>query len=372
VRFLREEDGVCTLLIKVTDTGIGLSPEQQSHLFQAFQQAESSTARKFGGTGLGLSISRNIVEMMGGEIWVESEVGKGSTFSFTIQVARGVDNKYGLLASDVNLSNVRVMAVDDDPEIIRHFTEIIQQFGISCDTAASGEEMLRLVEQNGDSHIYFIDWKMPGIDGIELTRILKANAAAPVNVVVMMSSADEQSMLEEAAQKAGVDKFLSKPLLPSAMAVILNECLGIDQKQSPADTAGIFAGRRILLAEDVEINREIVKTLLEPTLLEIEYAENGMEAVRMFSAAPEKYELIFMDVQMPEMDGYTATQHIRALDVPQAGTIPIIAMTANVFREDVEKSREAGMNGHIGKPLDFEQVLQQLRRYLSHEKPEAG
>ncbi|MDR2696586.1 MAG: response regulator [Deltaproteobacteria bacterium] len=372
VRFLGEEDGVCTLLIKVIDTGIGLSPEQQAHLFQAFQQAESSTARKFGGTGLGLSISKNIVEMMGGSIWVESEVGKGSTFAFTIQVTQDAEQKGGRLAPDVTLSNVRIMAVDDDPDILRYFTDIAQQFGIACDTASNGEQMLQLVAQNGHSHIYFLDWRMPGIDGIALTRMVKADASASGKVVVLMSSADAQNVVGEEAKKAGVDKFLSKPLFPSDIATVLNEYLGIDHKHRPGDTVGIFAGHCILLAEDVEINREIVNTLLEPTRLEIDYAVNGVEAVRMFREAPEKYELIFMDVQMPEMDGYEATRHIRTLDVPRAGTIPIIAMTANVFREDVEKSREAGMNGHIGKPLDFEQVLQQLRRYLSHERPVGG
>ncbi|MDR2726695.1 MAG: response regulator, partial [Deltaproteobacteria bacterium] len=261
-RFSEEKDGICTLLIKVTDTGIGLSPEQQSRLFQAFQQAESSTVRKFGGTGLGLSISKNIVEMMGGQIWVESEIDRGSTFAFTIQAARGEEKERGLSAP-----GARIM------------------------TAGGGQDM-------------------PG------------------------------------------------------------EYPGSDPQQSPPDTTGIFAGQYILLAEDVEINREIVKALLEPTLLEIDFAENGVEAVRMFSEAPEKYKLIFMDVQMPEMDGYEATRCIRALNIPKAGTIPIIAMTANVFREDIEKSLEAGMDGHIGKPLDFAQVLQQLRHYVLPERPE--
>jgi CheY-like chemotaxis protein len=149
---------------------------------------------------------------------------------------------------------------------------------------------------------------------------------------------------------------------------VINECLGVDKRQAEkaqaADIAGIFAGRRILLVEDVEINREIVLALLEQTQLEIDCAENGAEAVRMFTTAPDKYELIFMDVQMPEMDGYEATRRIRALDIPSAKTIPIVAMTANVFREDVEKCLEAGMNSHVGKPVDFEEVLSSLREYL--------
>ena len=234
--YLGEENGVCEIKITVSDTGIGISPEQQAKLFQSFQQAESSTSRKFGGTGLGLSISKSIVEMMDGKIWVESELGKGSEFSFTVKLKRG--------------------------------------------------------------------------------------------------ETKEQE-------------------IPP-------------QKEESADAGGevSFEGRRILLAEDVEINREIVLALLEPTKLSVDCAVNGIEAVDMFTAAPERYDLIFMDLQMPEMDGLTATVKIRAAELEKAKSIPIIAMTANVFREDIEKCLEAGMNGHIGKPLDFDEVLKVLRTYL--------
>jgi PAS domain S-box-containing protein len=250
--FLGEEDGLCTIEIAISDTGIGISPEQQKNLFNSFAQAESSTARRFGGTGLGLAISKSIVEMMGGTIGIQSELGKGSTFSFTVQVKKGVQ------AHDTA----------DDP--------------------------------------------------------------------------------------AGI-----KP-----------------------DITGLFAGRHILLVEDMEINREVVMALLEPTQLEIDCAENGVEAVRKFSEAPQKYDLIFMDVQMPEMDGYEATRRIRAIEAElySAGMefpketpkllserpkgVPIIAMTANVFREDIEKCIKTGMNSHVGKPLDFDEVLEKLNIYL--------
>ena len=237
--FAGKENDLCTLQIAVTDTGIGISAEQQTRLFSSFQQAESSTTRKFGGTGLGLAISKNIVEMMGGRIWIESELGKGATFVFTVQL-----------------------------------------------------------------------------------------------------------------------KYLSSP----AAADAANESLNMEETQANID--GVFAGRHILLVEDVAINREIVMALLEPTQLEIDCAENGREAVRMFSESPQKYEMIFMDVQMPEMDGYEATRRIRTLDMPNAKTIPIVAMSANVFREDVEKCIRAGMNSHVGKPLEFAEVLNKLHNYL--------
>jgi len=233
-RLLKEENDVCTIQVSVADSGIGLSPEQQAGLFKSFQQAESSTSRKYGGTGLGLAISKNIVEMMGGKIWIESELGKGSTFAFTMPAKRVKEKRKKLRNSD-----------------------------------------------------------------------------------------------RDAKQK------------------VVN-----------------FNGRHILLAEDVEINREIVLTLLEPTLIAIDCAENGLETVRMFNEAPEKYDMIFMDVQMPEMDGYEATQRIRALPNPKAKDIPIIAMTANVFREDVEKCLAAGMNNHIGKPINLDEVLDMLGTYL--------
>jgi CheY-like chemotaxis protein len=185
--------------------------------------------------------------------------------------------------------------------------------------------------------------------------------------VVIMMSAAEWDIIEDYAKGAGVDRFLPKPLFPSAIADIMGEYFSAGwhrQEKIRPEAVPNFAGCHILLAEDIAVNREIVATLLKPTLVEIDGAKNGAEAVRMFSEAPEKYDLIFMDIQMPEMDGYEATRKIRALDTPAAGAVPIIATTANVFREDIEKCREAGMNGHIGKPLVMPEMLAVLKTYL--------
>jgi CheY-like chemotaxis protein len=185
-----------------------------------------------------------------------------------------------------------------------------------------------------------------------------------------MISATEWTIIEKTAKEAGVDKFLPKPLFPSAIADMINECLGANRvkavKESPSESKDLsaFVGYRILLAEDVEINREIVFALLEPYKLDIRCAENGVKAVKMFEEGPENYDMIFMDVQMPEMDGYEATRRIRAGDLPQAKRIPIVAMTANVFREDIERCLEAGMNDHVGKPLDIGEILSKLRKFL--------
>jgi signal transduction histidine kinase/DNA-binding response OmpR family regulator len=364
-RLVEKADDICTLKISVSDTGIGITPVQQEKIFHSFEQAESSTTRKYGGTGLGLAISKSIVEMMNGEIWVQSEQGKGSVFTFTIQLKRGTEGKHALLSPDINLKNLRILTVDDDPDVLKYFLEIMQGFCIMCDVAISGEKALQMIDQNGGYHICFVDWKMPVMDGVQLSREIKARVTE--NSIVIMISAVEWSVIADEAKAAGVDKFLSKPLFPSAIAEVINECLGVDKQQAEksksVEIAGIFAGKRILLAEDVEINREIVLTLFEPTKLKIDCAENGEMAFNMFADDPLKYDMIFMDIQMPVMDGYEATRRIRALDNPHAKIVPIIAMTANVFREDIERCMEAGMDSHVGKPLDFEEVLVKLRSF---------
>ena len=365
--FLGEEDGVCTIKICVTDTGIGVSPEQQMKLFQSFHQAESHTARKFGGTGLGLAISKSIVEMMDGEIWIDSEVGKGSKISFTVKLRRGETRVLKLSAKKEDLKNVRILAVDSDPAIISDFKGIVEGFGVSCDVALRAADALRLIEENGGYDLYFVDWKIPDTDGIELTRQLKSGPAARRDSKVIMFSFWELSIVAEEAKEAGVDMFLQKPLFPSTIAGIIDEYLGVEKQsegKNDKDIYGIFEGRCVLLAEDVEINREIVMTLLEPTLLDIDCAANGKEAVDMFYEDPGKYDMILMDIQMPEMDGYEATRCIRALDGEKAKAVPIVAMTANVFKEDIERCLAAGMNDHVGKPINIDEVIDKLRGYM--------
>jgi CheY-like chemotaxis protein len=257
-----------------------------------------------------------------------------------------------------------VLAVDDSRDIRDYFADIAKRLGIACDTASSGEEALRLI--NPDPYnLYFVDWKMPGMDGIELTRRIKENNSD--KSVVIMISATEWSIIEPDAKDAGVDMFLPKPLFPSAIADCINECVGVSavaEADGADDKLESFEGYSIILADDVEINREIVLALLEPTLLEIDCAENGIEAVKLFSEHPDKYSMIFMDIQMPEMDGYEATRRIRALDMPYAKQIPIVAMTANVFQEDIDACLASGMNGHVGKPIDMDEVIGQLHRHL--------
>ena len=365
--FLAKDGDECTIKVSVTDTGIGISPERQSSLFQSFIQAETHIARKYGGTGLGLTISKSIIEKMGGSIWVESKPGEGSTFTFVIKIKYGED-KPKLDARESELKNIRVLVVDDDAYILKDFAGIVTKLGVSCDNAQSGVEAMELIRRNGEYNIYFLDWKMPDMNGADLTQIIKKGCTGDDNSLVIMVSLAESSEIEEEAQKAGVDKFLRKPLFPSTVGEVIGEYLKQSAGHAEEKTASpeAFEGRRILLAEDVEINREIVMALLEPTRVCVDCAANGIEAVDMFNCKPDAYDLIFMDLQMPEMDGYQATRIIRGLDHQKAKTVPIIAMTANVFKEDVESCYEAGMNGHLGKPLDFNEVMKTLLENLGH------
>jgi len=310
--------------------------------------------------------------MMGGEIGIESEVGKGATFAFTVQMERGEKQKQIFTDRVMNWNNVRVLVVDDDTYILEDFKGIVEGFGATCDVALNAMDALELLDKNS-YNICFIDWKMPVMNGIEMTRELKKRIYKPDPVVVMISSAEISTIVVE-AKEAGVDKFLQKPLFPSPIADIISECLGLSEslpEEIRTDINGIFSGHCILLVEDVEINREIVQAILAPTELEIDCAVNGTQAVRMFSESPDKYEMIFMDLQMPEMDGYEATRRIRTLDVKRAGTVPIIAMTANVFKEDIENCLAAGMNDHIGKPLDLDDLFEKLNNNLLYPE-EAG
>jgi Signal transduction histidine kinase len=359
------KDDKSEILLTVTDTGIGITDEQKETIFDSFEQAEEGTTRKFGGTGLGLSISKKIVEMMGGTIWVNSVLGEGATFSFTIIMPNSDKSYVPTQIAHEKLNNIRILIADNEKNMLEYFDEIMQNLNIYYDTAISGREALELVRQNGNYDIYFIDWKMPEMNGMDLAKKLKLQDDK-ANIVII--TAAETQDIEEEAKKIGINRFIIKPIFPSNIFDIIMDQLGIDSQFTQANQQidqENFKGKTVLIAEDVEINREIVQTILEPTLLEMNFAENGKGAVRMFKESPDKYDMIFMDIQMPEMDGYEATRQIRACDCQNAKKIPIIAMTANVYKEDIEKCIAAGMNEHVGKPIDFDEVMDKLRRYLS-------
>ena len=363
------DNTICRLQISVEDTGIGITEEQRARLFRSFEQAEIDTSRKFGGTGLGLAISRRIVAKMGGEIWVESEFGKGSKFIFTISLKRDSNARKPLPDAGPMRDTIRILVVHSEPEILKFFEAFSENNHIDCTVATSGQETLAAVKKNGGYDICFLDWKLPDMNTLELAAKIQPEVAGKSFVIVHSST--DWSAIEDKAYTAGIDKFLPKPLFPSAVTAMINVCAGIDTlagQEKTHDSTDDFSAYSILLAEDIELNREIVLALLEPTALNITCAVNGLQALDLFAATPDKYNLIFMDIQMPEMDGFESARSIRALDHPQAKTVPIIAMTANVFREDIDKCLEAGMNGHVGKPINIDEVIGHLRRYL--QKPD--
>ena len=366
-RLEEEKDGVCLIKIEVTDTGIGISKEQQDKLFMSFQQADSSTSRKFGGTGLGLAISKRLVEMMGGHIRVKSDLNKGAVFSFTAQLARCAERQEQASIPAEHIASLRVYALGASRELRECLHDSLHKFGVACDIFTAVEELMTGIRQNGPYSLCFIDWlSLPTAWMDPLRRVQDANGAG--TVVVMANTLEWNAIVDE-AETIGIQKMLPKPLFPSDILACLNEYFHAKDTAATNDSLPpvieeSFHGSRVLLVEDIEVNREIVLALLEPTGLSIDCAVNGMDAVRMFSAAPESYDMIFMDLQMPEMDGFTATRRIRAIDIPIANTIPIVAMTANVFSEDVANCLKAGMTDHVGKPLELETVLEKLRLYL--------
>ncbi len=369
IYLLDKDEDSYRLHIAVTDSGIGISEEQQRKLFSSFTQADSGISRRFGGTGLGLAISKSIVEKMDGRIWVDSTEGKGSRFAFEITVGRSLQSEeQKALLSGLKWEDLHILAADDDAAIREYFLNISARYSFNCDVAANATEAFEKVEASPHYDIFFIDWKMPDLNGIELARKIRQKGIE--NAVIIMISSTEWSEIEQEAHSAGVDKFIPKPLFMSTIIDMINECLGTEKctEQTSADEMPDFSGYHILLAEDVEINREIVIALLEPTGVTITTAENGEVALNKFTENPEYYDMIFMDIHMPEMDGSTATIKIRALDHPYAKEIPIVAMTANVFREDIERCLEIGMNDHIGKPLDFHNVLEIMQKYLGRKK----
>ncbi len=361
VKCLEDGERTSRVLVEVIDTGIGINGEQQLRLFTAFEQADGSIARKFGGTGLGLAISKHIAELMGGEIWVESKPGQGSKFAFALTLLKS-DESVSLPRIDG--TSVNILAVDDAAEVREYFVAVTSRFGFHCEVASSGSEALDMIrEKEGPAYnFYFIDWIMPGMDGIELVRRIKEIESD--NSVIIMISGAEWSRIADEGKKAGVDRFISKPLFPSSIIGIIEDCIN-RKDETPAPSSISYENHNILIAEDIEINRTVISALLEETGIGIDFAENGAQAISMFEAEPAKYSLIFMDVQMPEMDGFNATRKIRASSCRKASEIPIIAMTANVFREDVDACLAAGMDDHIGKPIEIDTLFEKLNKYIS-------
>ncbi|MCL1906134.1 MAG: response regulator, partial [Clostridiales bacterium] len=368
------EGDLLTLMVEVIDNGIGISEAQQARLFTSFEQGDGGIARKYGGTGLGLSICKHIVNLMGGDIRVQSVIDQGSTFSFTMKLQKGKRQMEHDLTINISRGEIRILAVDDQKDILEYFRQIMSALGLPCDTAASGAEALKMIEDRFDDpytepyNIFFVDWQMPEMDGIELTK--KIRALTGYSTVIIMISGSPWCDMEREAVAAGVSHFIPKPLFPSNLINGINECVGVAAKDRAAAKKAVMEGGynfknlNLLLAEDVPANREIIHILLADTHIGIDNAINGRQALEMFTQNPKKYSLILMDINMPEMNGNEASRAIRELPCEEGQNIPIIAMTADVLGEDAAKCPNDDVNGQISKPVEIKQLLDILATHL--------
>jgi signal transduction histidine kinase/CheY-like chemotaxis protein/HPt (histidine-containing phosphotransfer) domain-containing protein len=404
---IKKDGAQVTLKFCVSDTGIGMTDEQAAKLFQPFAQADSSTTRKYGGTGLGLTISKRLAEMMGGEIWVESEQGRGSTFSFTASLGLGKEKAKKRYRPSKDLRGVKVLVVDDNATSREILHEMLESFSFEVSEAASGPEGITELESAPEDkpfELVVIDWKMPGMDGIEASRRIKHHTGLnKIPAIVLVTAYGREEVMQQ-AEEVGLEGFLLKPVNPSMLFDTIMQAFGeavpeisrvAQRQEQEAEALKHIQGAHLLLVEDNEINQQVAKEILEGAGLNVAIANNGQEAVN--AVKENEYDAVLMDVQMPVMDGYTATKAIRKwegrmrnkngkdsdlkstrlsssqAEIPnpksQFKGVPIIAMTAHAMAGDEDKSLQAGMNGHVTKPIDPDQLFSTLQEWIkSSEK----
>ena len=396
---VKKEEAQVTLKFSVRDSGIGMTDAQTAKLFQPFSQADSSTTRKYGGTGLGLTISARLAEIMGGEIWVESEYGRGSTFSFTANFGLGKEKTKKRFKPSADLRDMKVLVVDDNATSRSIFQEMLESFSFEVTLAASGPEGLSELEKASESQpfeLVIMDWQMPGMDGIEASRRIKNHRGlSKIPPIVLVTAYGREEVMQQ-AEELGLEGFLLKPVSPSMLFDAIMQALrkaapGVSRvtqrKEQEARALENIQGARVLLVEDNEINQQVAKEILESAGLNVIVASNGQEAVD--AVKTNAYDAVLMDVQMPVMDGYTATRKIREWEKevilrraqpsrgqktedrkedsalsPQSSELPIIAMTAHAMAGDEDKSLQAGMNGHVTKPIDPYQLFSTLQKWI--------
>jgi polar amino acid transport system substrate-binding protein len=383
---VKKDKAQVTLKFSVKDSGIGMTDAQAAKLFQPFMQADTSTTRKYGGTGLGLTISKRLAEMMGGEIWVDSEQGRGSTFSFTANFGLGKERAKKQYKPASELRGMKVLVVDDNATSREILQEMLESFTFEVTVAASGPEGISELESaNADKpfELVVMDWKMPGMDGIEASRRIKEHGGlSKIPAIVLVTAYGREEVMQQ-AEKVGLEGFLLKPVSPSMLFDVILQAFGEAvptsrvAKRCEQETEALEHIREanVLLVEDNEINQQVAKEILEGAGLNVKVAADGQEGVT--AVKESNYDVVLMDVQMPVMDGYTATQEIRNLK-SEIRNVPIIAMTAHAMAGDEEKSLKAGMNGHVTKPIDPDQLFSTLQKWIKPgerrgpvQKPEA-
>ncbi len=355
----------------VRDTGIGMSPEQCAKLFQAFSQADASTTRKYGGTGLGLTISKRLVEMMNGQIWVESEVGRGSEFIFTAVFGLGQGRAKPAALPDPDLRGLKALVVDDSDASREIMVGLLSSLSFAVEQAPGGAEGLEAVRRADGERpfdLVFMDWNMPGMDGLTATERIKSQPGLAKKPKIIMVTAHGREEVMRRVEQVGLDGFLIKPVTPSMLLDAIMAAFGREAQVSPRgrrrsqefETLPGMRGAQVLLVEDNEINQQVAQEILEGAGLKVTVAVDGRQALEALEAA--NYHAVLMDVQMPVMDGYTATRAIRRQ--ARLADLPVIAMTANAMAGDREKALEAGMNDHVAKPIDPALLFASLARWI--------
>ena len=362
---LREEESAVPGCVKLTyvvaDTGIGMTPEFMETMYEAFSRQTDSRVNSVQGTGLGLAITKQMVDLMGGTIECQSEQGKGTTFTVTLDIPVSDRQR-----DEMRLSPIDILIVDDDEVLLETAVDTLASLGVEADQASSGAEALEMItrrhEAGKDYGVVILDWKMPDMDGIETIRRMREEIGT--DIPTLLVSAYDWADIEDRAKEAGASGFVSKPLFRSTLYDKINALTGTESKSvEPEDNYSDLVGLHILIAEDNDINWEIISAMLGMFGITCDRAVNGRVCVDMLRAAEEgSYTLVFMDVQMPEMNGLDATRAIRKLENPWASSIPIVAMTADAFSENVTECLDAGMNGHIAKPIDIKLVVKEIRK----------
>ena len=366
--FPSDKKGFIKLEYKVADTGIGMPESFMRVMYEPFIRETDSRINTIQGTGLGLAITKKMVDMMGGKIECQSTEGVGTTFTVTLDVE--ISSKD---LTEQKLPPLEVLIIDDDEVLLETACDTLTALGTNPQIAESEDTALtKLVakKEAGKSYdVIILDWKMPGTDGVELTKKIREIAGNDISILLV--SAYDWTQIEENAKHAGIDGFISKPLFRSSLFKKISEVLGLEQNAaSQEENNSDLQGMNILVAEDMDVNWEIISTLLGMYGINSRRAENGRVAVEMLkNIQPAEYDVVFMDIQMPEMNGLEATRRIRKLENPYAAGIPIIAMTADAFSENVAECLEAGMNSHIAKPIDINNVIKELKK-IRQAKPD--
>lgn len=347
----------------IRDTGIGMKPEFQEHIFESFTREETSTVSGIQGTGLGMAITKNIVDMMGGTITVKSEEGQGS--EFTVNLTFKLCGEAKSYEKIEQLQGLKVLVADDDTDTCLSISGMLTEIGMRSEWTVSGKEAVirakHSMEMGDEFYAYIIDWLMPDMNGIETVRRIRRVIGDSSPIIIL--TAYDWSDIEEEAKEAGVTAFCEKPLFMSQLRELLTN--PVPKTKEPEKREWIYNGKRILLVEDNELNQEIAQTILEDAGFMVETANDGVEAVKkMEQAVPGQYDLILMDIQMPVMNGYEAAKQIRSLKNRETASVPIVAMTANAFEEYREKSYEAGMNGYLAKPVSAEALINTIDKIM--------